>query len=262
MSEQLLRLANPDLLELSKALRAQRLGPPYTALAVERVVDAHNAVDTAAGLRQLAEEGHSPAMLATILDLLAKSRQQHAVAEDIDLVTTGPEAPGITNRDTSVVVRELFAHAQRSVLLAGYAISQGRRVFEALAQRMEEVPDIKAIMFLDISRNPGDTSAASEIVCRFAERFRAIHWPANHKLPELYFDPRGLKSERQERAILHAKCVVVDRKQVFVSSANFTEAAQEKNIEVGLLIQSPSLAQRICIHFETLVEHHFLERVF
>jgi hypothetical protein len=43
----------------------------------------------------------------------------------IDLVTTGPEPGGITNRDTSVVVRELFAHAKESVLVVGYAVYQG-----------------------------------------------------------------------------------------------------------------------------------------
>ena len=38
---------------------------------------------------------------------------------------------------------------------------------------------------------------------------------------------------------MHAKCVVADDRSVFVSSANFTEAAQElENVEIGLLIES------------------------
>jgi phosphatidylserine/phosphatidylglycerophosphate/cardiolipin synthase-like enzyme len=51
---------------------------------------------------------------------------------------------------------------------------------------------------------------------------------------------------------LHAKCVVVDRQVVFVSSANFTEAAQERNIEVGLLSRSPALATQVAGHFQSL----------
>jgi phosphatidylserine/phosphatidylglycerophosphate/cardiolipin synthase-like enzyme len=54
------------------------------------------------------------------------------------------------------------------------------------------------------------------------------------------------------RASLHAKCVVVDNEQAFVSSANFTEAAQTKNIEVGTLIRSPTFARKLSEHFETL----------
>lgn len=45
-----------------------------------------------------------------------------------------------------------------------------------------------------------------------------------------------------KRSSLHAKCVVVNAEQVFVSSANFTKVGQERNIEVGLKIQSPQLA--------------------
>ena len=47
---------------------------------------------------------------------------------------------------------------------------------------------------------------------------------------------------------------MVDRKDLFVSSANFTEAAQERNVEVGLLIHSPILAERVQAHFEALVD--------
>jgi phosphatidylserine/phosphatidylglycerophosphate/cardiolipin synthase-like enzyme len=50
-------------------------------------------------------------------------------------------------------------------------------------------------------------------------------------------------------------------KQVFVGSANFTEAAQNRNIEVGLLIESASLAHQLATHFETLVAGGVLKRV-
>ena len=49
--------------------------------------------------------------------------------EVIRLVTTSPEALGAANRDTSVVVRELSHKAEESVLVAGYAVYQGQRVF-------------------------------------------------------------------------------------------------------------------------------------
>jgi hypothetical protein len=70
----------------------------------------------------------------------------------------------LTGRDTIVVVRELFAHAQRSVLVVGYAIFQGQQVFRALADRMQELPQLQVRMFLDVQRGQGDTTAASELV--------------------------------------------------------------------------------------------------
>jgi phosphatidylserine/phosphatidylglycerophosphate/cardiolipin synthase-like enzyme len=64
-----------------------------------------------------------------------------------------------------------------------------------------------------------------------------------------------------KRACLHAKCIVVDGESVFVSSANFTEAAQERNIEVGVLLRSRLLADRLVLHFDTLLAQSMLTPV-
>lgn len=263
MKEHLSRLADSDLHELATALNSDRLASPYSAVGVERIVSSPLASRVAAELQQLADQGFSPAQIATTIGMMVQARNQRTFTEDlIDLVITGPEAPGATNRDTSVVVRELFAHAQQSVLVAGYAVYQGQQVFQALADRMEELPHLKVRMFLDVQRGPGDTSATREITRRFADRFRTKQWPAQRRLPEVFFDPRALATDSRKKACLHAKCVVVDRKDLFVSSANFTEAAQERNLEVGLLIHSPFLAERLQLYFDSLFEANLLTKLF
>ena len=60
---------------------------------------------------------------------------------------------------------------------------------------------------------------------------------------------------------MHAKCVVIDGQEGFVTSANFTEAAQERNIELGLLVGSQSIAHQIEEHFISLIQNGFLERL-
>src|SRR5271155_5905036 len=98
------------------------------------------------------------------------ARGQRSIAEDlVDLVTSGPEAAGVSNRDTAVVVHELFSRAQQSVMVAGYAVYQGQRVFQALAARMNELPELRVRFFLDIQRGQGDTTADRQIVRRFAD---------------------------------------------------------------------------------------------
>jgi phosphatidylserine/phosphatidylglycerophosphate/cardiolipin synthase-like enzyme len=52
------------------------------------------------------------------------------------------------------------------------------------------------------------------------------------------------------RSALHAKCIVIDGREALVTSANFTEAAQERNIELGLLVRSAEIASRIERHFQ------------
>jgi phosphatidylserine/phosphatidylglycerophosphate/cardiolipin synthase-like enzyme len=165
---------------------------------------------------------------------------------------TGPAVAGQENRDTSVVVSDLFRQAEETILIAGYAVYQGQKVFHALAQRMVERPALRARMYLDIQRKPGDTSSSAELVRRFAHRFQSDEWPVGSPTPEVFYDPRALSSDRVKRAALHAKCVVVDGQEVFVSSANFTEAAQERNIEIGLLLYSTAIAERLTHFFDAL----------
>lgn len=104
----------------------------------------------------------------------------------VDLVTTGPEAGGVANRSTAVVVSDLFRNAQRSVLIAGYAIYQGQKVFQSLAERMGQHSDLQVRMFLDVPRVHGDTSSISTQIARFVRTFKTSQWPKGAPLPCVY----------------------------------------------------------------------------
>jgi phosphatidylserine/phosphatidylglycerophosphate/cardiolipin synthase-like enzyme len=202
---------------------------------------------------ELQRLGASTETLATVLSLLADERE--VTGRDgarVELVWTGPELPGAGSRDTLVVVRELFASAETSVLVSGFAVHQGKAVFEALARRMAEVPALKVGLFLNIARPQGDSGPELEIVREFVARFRERDWPGKNP-PEIYYDPRALGQEQHGRAVLHAKCIVVDDRRAFVTSANLTTAAQERNIEAGLLVDDSGLAHRLRMQFESLV---------
>lgn len=261
MTSALCHLTTDDARRLAAALRSGRLAPPFAPIAVRRFVAEHAADGVAAELQRRAASGSSEALLADLLDLLAEDRSlRRSVDDAIDLVWTGPEADGIASRDTSVVVRELFQNARASVLIAGYAVYRGHLVFKTLADRMDELPGLRARMFLDVRRAAGDTSGDAEVVWRFASHFRAHDW-SGQRLPEVFYDPRSLEHDPARRASLHAKCVIVDGEIAFVSSANFTEAAHLRNIEVGTLVRSPAFARHLSLHFEALAAAGALRRV-
>ncbi len=249
------QLSVSELIALAEALQSGRLRPPFTDIGLRTTVTTQHAAAVAAGLESLRGAGANGKTMGIVFSAIAIDRRNRPPVDDaIDLVTTGPEASGVTNRDTSVVVRELFANARNIVLVVGYAVYQGHRVFSALADRMSECPTLQVRMCLDIQRPGTDTSMASELVRRFAERFVSTQWPPNHPLPTVYYYPPSLDLDHAKRAALHAKCVVVDEQVSFVSSANFTEAAQQRNIEVGLLVRSPLIAGRLTRHFNSLVD--------
>ncbi len=261
MSSTLCRLNTDDLKQLSAALRSGRLQIPLTAFALRRFISQNLADSIASELEERADNGYSPTQIADLADLIIQERTEHGSARDLlDLVWTGPETGGIANRDTGVVVRELFHSASKSVMLAGYAVYQGHMVFRALADRMEHIPDLSVRMFLDVRRPDGDAGSEAEVVKRFAARFTEKDWPGR-RLPELYYDPRSVDLDPHRRASLHAKCIVIDEMQAFISSANFTEAGQLRNIEVGVLVRSPALACQLMQHFETLAAAGLLKPI-
>lgn len=261
MTSPLCLLSTENLRQLAGALRSGRVAPPFSPLVLRRHLPESLAEPVAAELRQKAQDGMRPGHLADLLDVLGEDRRLRPAADDlIDLVWTGPEAAGVVNRETGVVVREMFQHARTSVLVAGYAVYQGLVVFKTLAERMDHDPRLVVQMFLDVHRPLHDPSSDSELVRRFAERFAGQEWPGQ-RLPRLYYDPRSLERNSARRASLHAKCVIVDREQAFVSSANFTEAAQTRNIEVGVNLRHPAFARRLAEHFESLASAGLLKPI-
>ena len=87
---------------------------------------------------------------------------------------------------------------------------------------------------------------------KFADRFWKVAWPGTAK-PRVFYDPRALDIDGPG-TVLHAKAMVVDDERVLVTSANFTEAALDRNIELGLLVRDRAITASIKAHFQGLAE--------
>jgi phosphatidylserine/phosphatidylglycerophosphate/cardiolipin synthase-like enzyme len=174
------------------------------------------------------------------------------VRELLMLVWTGPEARSAHARDTALVAGQLFLGAMRSVLVSTFVVHQGAAVFEPLARRMRDVPELEVILFVHIPRGHGDQRHESELLRAFTASF-GEHWPWSPR-PRVYYDPRSLSLDPSIRATWHAKCVVVDDEVAFVTSANFTEWAQTRNVEAGVLVRQASFARQLRAQFVGLID--------
>lgn len=245
-----------DLTTVAQALRDGRLAPPYAASAFQLagVAGAHTLVRSLAGA--------DPKALAWMLERLAQERRaaddRHAnVAR---LVWSGAAEGEGTTRDTRVVLEELFARAERHVLIATYAIHHGRVVFAKLGERLRKRPDIEVEIHVNLPSPTGRPEDERGDVAAYLDDFARRQWPEATRLPALYYDPETRK-HGDKRTSLHAKCVVVDHRWAFVTSANFTEAAQDRNIEAGVLLDHPRLAEALAERFRGLRESGRLRRM-
>ena len=197
---------------------------------------------------------HGALAVAAMADCLADEREANERRHDqrIELVWSGPELENAGSRDTPALVRQLFKSAERFVLISGYAVYDGAGIFGTLAHRISETPGLDCWIFLNVARSSGDDRPDEAITREFAARFYKYHWTWEPR-PKLYYDPRSLEQNPALRAVLHAKCIVIDDSRALITSANLTEAAYYRNIECGVLVNDAVFAKQLSDQFMGLV---------
>lgn len=230
----LTELSTSELEALLRALRAGAVRGPLDAVALAD-----------ANLSELANRSNMlvglelSAAVAVVEAVLAERRDTDEPR--LDLVWTGPEHKGSAARDTAVVVRELFSKATRDVLVAGFAFDHGKDILEPLHLAMRD-RGVSAEIFLNIGRAPTGRSVDAHVALTLTDFWRD-NWPFGDPRPTIYYDPRTV--DPRSTISLHAKCIVVDERLTLVTSANFTQRGHERNLEVGVLIDSTSFARHL-----------------
>jgi phosphatidylserine/phosphatidylglycerophosphate/cardiolipin synthase-like enzyme len=112
---------------------------------------------------------------------------------------------------------------------------------------------ISVRIFIDIDQVAGKDVSPVAHLAEHCGRFFSENWPFGEPLPRLFYDRRAI-TPPPPYCSMHAKCVVVDGKRAFVSSANFTDRGQERNIEVGVLIDDPRFAMQLAQQWDGLAK--------
>ena len=156
---------------------------------------------------------------------------------------TGRESGATLSRDTSQVLPQLFARAERRVIVAGFAFYEASNIFEPLHARARDLGvEVEFFIHVDGTGHNARMSPAN---------FFAYSWPWRDVMPQLYYDARAHTADAS--STMHAKCVIVDDREVLITSANFTGRAQHDNVELGVLIRDVEFASRVSGQWHALV---------
>jgi hypothetical protein len=175
--------------------------------------------------------------------------QEQLVSPKVEICWTGPEAEGLLVTPNAAAIKELLGSCSDTgtILLVGYSLTVGKDTF------MEQVRDL----LIDASKR----HAKVQIVLHRDEEGKNHQelvkgWDVFARKPEIYTwqPPDGHKYTK-----LHAKCLVVDRLQMLVTSANFTFHGLESNIELGLLVRNQPLATAVHDRFQLLINSKVLQ---
>lgn len=245
----LLRLPPATMSRLVAALETGRLRLPATDAALSAALGSTPPPGVGAALDVMHSLGTPTAAAAVWIRGLAAAAAGPRLPE---LVWSGPRLPGVHARDTRSVFERLLRNAKESVWLSTYAYHDGQEAFRMLAKRMDAVPGLVVHVLLNVHRPWGDKRPAKDCLADFTKQFFAYDWPGTRR-PLVHYDPRSLLDEG--KAVHHAKALVVDDQRLLVTSANLTEAAFDRNHELGLFVEDAALARAAAEHLRLLLKH-------
>ena len=169
-----------------------------------------------------------------------RAAQRLADVPVVEVVITGPDSPAAPVRLTSEVVRQLIDKATKRVTLVSYAAYQMAAVIAALDAAVARGVAVSLILESAEKLEGGGGAHAYA-------KYRTYHWPLDQREPP--------------DAKLHAKAVIIDSRDVLLTSANMTTAAYDKNIELGVLCRGGGVAQQVQRHFDALIARGILRQV-
>ena len=166
----------------------------------------------------------------------------------IELVWTGSKVQTIAARDTVMVMQVLFSRVRSVIFIAGDTFENGKEILVPLHAVMQHYGVTATI----VMNTRADAALGAESAVQQANyRFWRANWPGDLR-PLLYYDSRTINLRLL--ASMHAKAIVADARYCLVGSANFTRRGLARNIEMGVIIDSPELARQILAHWRAWIQ--------
>lgn len=163
----------------------------------------------------------------------------------VELVWTGPTTRFVPTRRTEQVLLDLIASAAKDFFLVSFVAYDVPSVITALNNAASR--GVRLRILLEASTSHGGTLKHDPAATMRANVPSAELFTWKEK-PEPFVDGK-----------VHAKVAVVDGARAFITSANLTGHALEKNMEAGVLINGGPVPKTLTEHLEALIDVRVLE---
>jgi phosphatidylserine/phosphatidylglycerophosphate/cardiolipin synthase-like enzyme len=186
-------------------------------------------------------------VLAGILVGAAYARQQAQRESSVELVWTGPTTPFVATRRTEQVLLDLIGHAQSDIFLVSFVAYDVATVIEALNAASTRGIDIRILLETSTSHG-GSLSIDPITMMRRCVPSSALYVWTDRPAP--FAEGR-----------VHAKVAVADGNLAFLTSANLTGHALEKNMEAGIVISGGHIPTGPRAHLHALIDTKIISRI-
>lgn len=211
------------------------VGTPAAAGVVDQLIDAWRA--TSVGAEELAS------MLLAAGHVFTKTTNQ----QSSELVWTGPTTPFVSARRTEQALLQVINAASSVLFITSFVAYDVPSIVKALNAAKDRGVNIS--MLLESSQDHGGSININVI-----GKMRAL-------VPDALLYAWRDKSAAFSDGRVHAKVAVADGNTCFITSANLTGYAMEKNMEAGVLISGGRIPRLLNEHLRSLVDTKVVTQV-
>lgn len=211
------------------------LGNPAASSVVDELVDAWQAAKV------------SGAELASMLLASSHVVRQAAAEQSIELVWTGPTTPFVSARRTEQALLQVINAAQQTLFITSFVAYDVSSIVKSLNLAIDR--GVGVSMLLELSQGHGGNVSIDGI-----GKMRSL-------VPQARLYAWREKADPFVDGSVHAKVAVADGTVCFITSANLTGYAMERNMEAGVLITGGGIPERLDAHLQALIDTNVIWQV-
>lgn len=230
------------------AARVRRTEASKAASALSSVVGtpaARSVVEQLAAAWQNTTVG--PDELASMLLAASHVYTKAASEQSTELVWTGPTTPFVSARRTEQALLQVINSAEQSLFITSFVAYDVSNIVKALNAASERYVEIA--MLLESSQEHGGSINIDVI-----GKMHAL-------VPNARLYAWSDKAEGFIEGRVHLKVAVADGHSCFITSANLTGYAMERNMEAGVLITGGHIPNLLGEHLRSLIDTKIIKLV-
>jgi cardiolipin synthase len=248
--EALARMAPSEWLEATSAyLKTQQANAPTNQVVLGLPTTSNPDLNFLfASLAALADNQVSWEAIGWMLSAV-KLHVDRQLAAQPELLFTGPKLPdNIPIRRIDQGLYDLISQARREIILVTYAAAKISRLSSELLAAVDRGVKVSLILeFEQTSEGQLSYDAIKAFPAELIRQVKVYHWPADKRK----------RNEAGRPGKLHAKIAIVDD-SVIASSANLTDDAFNRNMEIGVKVQDFVCAEKAKFLLNSLFKDGFL----
>jgi phosphatidylserine/phosphatidylglycerophosphate/cardiolipin synthase-like enzyme len=186
-------------------------------------------------------------VVAGILIGAAHARSQSRLDGSVELVWTGPTTPYVPTRRTEQVLLDLIQRAKSELFIVSFVAYDVPTVITAINAAIDR--GVETRILIEASMAHGGSLLTDPVATMRSCVPSAILYSWTDRPPPF------------TNGRVHAKVAVADGSTAFLTSANLTGHALEKNMEAGILVTGGHVPSSLQSHLHSLIDTKVISRV-